>query len=60
MITFSGYTHRSCFMILPALFHTEHRCENEACGELHGWSLELGWAWWSIILERNYTADGTP
>jgi hypothetical protein len=53
-------THHACCMILPALFHVEHRCDNAECGAVHGWSLELGWLYWSVTLERTYPEDGTP
>jgi hypothetical protein len=50
----TGDTHRACFFILPAMFHVEHRCADPECGTLHGWSFEMGWFWWSIVIEKQY------
>lgn len=36
--------------LLPVVRLIEGRCENEDCGEVHGWALELGWLCFGLLI----------
>ena len=46
-----------CYL-LPSLNFVEMRCESEGCNELHGWALDIGWLWGSLVIEHlNLTTE---
>jgi hypothetical protein len=46
-------THRNEVKLLPVCTHIELRCGNPSCGQPHGWVLEIGWLFWSLVIESH-------
>lgn len=51
MTHFGADFHKHTCYLLPALVFNRAVCSNPACGEPHGWMLELAWLWFSLTYE---------
>lgn len=49
MMVESIYTASLC-NLLPVLSIGAGHCEDPVCGHIHGWQIEAGWLWWSILI----------
>jgi hypothetical protein len=47
----SAYAHWNCFIFWPALTYLEARCSEPSCIAWHGFTIELGFLWWSVCLD---------
>jgi hypothetical protein len=43
--------HPEMIFLLPCLSHIELRCSDPKCGTSHGWIFEIGFLYWSVIIE---------
>ena len=43
--------HENVCFVLPSFVVMEMRCPDEDCNAYHGFTIELGWLWGSLVFE---------